>query len=176
MPQGMPRVLIMNYYDECLSLLGGHTPMKRDCGLLCGKACCGTDEDGQGGVYLLPCEAGALEGRKWAAIVRGGPYPLLMCGGPCERELRPFMCRIFPLAPYRRKDGKWGVRMDARASAVCPLFRSGVRGLDGAFVRAAGEAVEALAREEEGRLFLMRMQEEEDAFRNDRKKLLEPFG
>ena len=32
------------------------TPLLTDCGALCGAACCHSDADGQGGVYLFPGE------------------------------------------------------------------------------------------------------------------------
>ena len=169
----MPRIRSMTYYEECLSLIGECTPLRRDCGQLCGKACCGTDEDGQGGVHLLPFEAEALAQKPWAEIVPAVPYSLLMCKGACEREARPFMCRIFPLAPFRKKDGEWDVRPDARARSVCPLSRSGIRALDRDFTDAARAAVRALAKGKEGSNFLERMQREEDAFRDDRKRFMD---
>ena len=32
------------------------TPLRRDCGGVCGAACCACDEDGQGGMLLFPGE------------------------------------------------------------------------------------------------------------------------
>ena len=37
-------------------LLRDVTPLRRDCGQICGAACCGCDEDGQGGMLLLAGE------------------------------------------------------------------------------------------------------------------------
>ena len=168
----MPPVFMNAKYEQAVSLIGDHTPLRRDCGEVCGKACCGTDDDGQGGVCLLPCEAESLEGREWAEIAAGKGLPLLMCSGPCERAARPFMCRIFPLAPYRNKYGEWDVRMDARARAVCPLAGGGMPALNSAFVSSVRQAVSRLAEWDEGNAFLEKMQEEEDLFRADRKEIL----
>ena len=44
------------------------TPLRTDCGLNCGRACCAPDEDGQGGVYLFPGEEALLSGVSWARI------------------------------------------------------------------------------------------------------------
>ena len=37
-------------------LLQTLTPLRRDCGGVCGAACCAPDEDGQGGMLLFPGE------------------------------------------------------------------------------------------------------------------------
>ena len=117
-------------------LLGGLTPLKRDCGRSCGAACCQSDEDGQGGMLLFPGEE-----KLYASLPKGWsikPYNavipdglLLICNGHCDRSMRPLSCRLFPLLPTRT-----GSRMDRRAWAVCPLMESGKRGLDPAFVQA----------------------------------------
>ena len=44
--------------------IGDKTPMMSDCGALCSAACCFTDEDGQGGVNLLPGEEAQLQNIK----------------------------------------------------------------------------------------------------------------
>lgn len=128
-------------------LLDEITPLKQDCGLLCGHACCLPDEDGQGGVWLLPGEETLLDGQPWAQIIPG-ERPLLMCKGACQRDLRPFFCRIFPLIGVRR-GGKWDVRLDRRAWAVCPLMQSGMHALSPDFVSAARKAVSLLGEDPE---------------------------
>ena len=40
--------------ERAWAAIGALTPMRTDCGALCGAACCGTDPDGQGGVHLFP--------------------------------------------------------------------------------------------------------------------------
>ena len=145
--------------------LGDRTPMLTDCGQLCGAACCREDEDGQGGVYLFPGEEALLKGCDWGRIQPGSLAPILVCEGPCDRTRRPLGCRIFPLTPVRGKNGKWTVRMDARARAMCPLARSGVGGLDPAFVRAARDALRAVAGDAEGEAFIWRWYELEEEYR-----------
>ena len=159
----MDASLILRAY----ATLGEHTPMCGDCGALCGAACCGVDEDGQGGVCLMPPEAEALQGISWGEIHHDAHMnaPMLMCTAMCERSLRPFLCRIFPLCPVIGKSGKWTVRMDARARAVCPLSGGGLNGLDPEFVRACAKAVRILAEDEQGEAFFARWAEIEAEFR-----------
>lgn len=147
--------------------IGDATPLHQDCGALCGAACCGTDADGQGGVALLPGEAAMLGGATWGEIGRDVQMdaPMLMCGGPCDRGLRPYLCRIFPLCPVLGRDGRWTVRMDARARAACPLSRGGLGGLDPEFVRGVVRSVRILAEDAEGEAFLRRWAEIEAEFR-----------
>ena len=121
-------------------LLGGVTPLKRDCGRWCGGACCQSDEDGQGGMLLFPEEEKLYrdlpEGFRILpdhTVVPQGK--LLVCPGTCDRTLRPLSCRIFPLLPTRK-----GCRLDRRAWAVCPLMAHGKAGLDPAFTAAVAQA------------------------------------
>lgn len=147
------------------AILGDLTPMLADCGALCGAACCQPDADGQGGVYLFPGEAALLDGCGWGHVEPDDFAPMLMCDGPCTRERRPLGCRIFPLTPVRGRGGRWTMRLDARARAMCPLVASGIRGLDPAFVRAARDALRVVAETEAGDAFLERWFELEEAYR-----------
>ena len=152
---------------EIYAAIGETTPMKTDCGALCGAACCRCDDDGRGGVALLPGEAELLAGIEWGRGERDEAMdaPMLVCDGPCEREKRPFLCRVFPLCPVRGREGDWTVRMDARARAVCPLCGSGLHGLDPEFVRGAVRAARLLAEAPEGEAFLTRWAAIEAEFR-----------
>lgn len=134
--------------EQARLLLENITPLRYDCGSLCESACCACDEDDQGGVWLLEDEIELLKNASWAEIHMSetGEPPLLLCKGPCERSLRPFFCRIFPLLPVCKK-GEWTVRMDRRARSVCPLAQSGINGLDPAFVEAAKKSVSLLAQD-----------------------------
>ena len=147
--------------------IGEQTPMESDCGALCSAACCFTDEDDQGGVCLLPGEEKQLEGIDWGKVDHEPQMdaPMLMCTDMCDREIRPFLCRIFPLCPVIGKSGKWTVRMDARARAVCPLTRGGLNGLDPEFVRGCAKAVRIIAEDPEGEEFLTKWAEIEAEFR-----------
>ena len=153
--------------SEIYAAIGESTPMKTDCGNLCAAACCQPDADGQGGVALLPGEAELLADIDWGTIGRDEAMdaPMLICTGPCDRAKRPFLCRVFPLCPVIGKDGRWTVRMDARARAVCPLANSGLRTLDPDFVRGAAKAARLLAENPEGEAFLKRWASIEAEFR-----------
>ena len=142
-------------------LLRDVTPLRRDCGQICGAACCGCDEDGQGGMLLLageeclydPLPPGFCITRD-NAVLPG--MRLLTCDGACDREKRPLSCRMFPLTPVLvRRDGReqLRVRVDPRAFAVCPLSESGVRGMDAAFGQAVLESARVLCQCEEHRAY-----------------------
>ena len=141
--------------------IGGLTPLLADCGALCEAACCLPDADGQGGVYLFPGEERLLPGTD------DGFAPLHICEGACDRVSRPLGCRIFPLTPVKSASG-WTVRLDRRARAMCPLCKSGLKGLDPAFVRAVSRAIRIIAEEPEGEAFLEKWQALEDGFRSAR--------
>ena len=148
------------------AVIGDLTPMLRDCGALCGAACCHTDEDGQGGVYLFPGEDALLMDCDWVVqILPGGFAPVMMCNGSCDRRKRPLGCRIFPLSPVRGKGGRWTVRMDARARAMCPLTGSGIGGLNPDFVRAVRDALRMIAADPEGDAFLEQWHALEEEYR-----------
>lgn len=151
-----------NQIEAARLLLERLTPLKSDCGLLCGAACCRPDEDGQGGVALFPGEEALYEGAAWARVEGG----ILTCGGRCPRDMRPLGCRIFPLTPLRRKSGALFVRVDRRAFAMCPLAPSGLRALDPEFVSAALRALSLVDETPEGRKFLDQWIKTERIFRN----------
>ena len=153
--------------QKAYQAIADKTPMRTDCGMLCGAACCATDEDGQGGVCLLPGEEKQLSDINWGKVVHDDQMdaPMLMCTDMCNREIRPFLCRIFPLCPVIGKSGKWTVRMDARARAVCPLSGSGLNGLDPDFVCSCAKAVQIIAEEADGEAFLKKWAEIEAEFR-----------
>ena len=147
--------------------IGESTPLCSDCGALCGAACCESDGDGQGGVDLLPGEKDLVGDAEWMEISHDPSMDteMIVCTAMCEREKRPVLCRVFPLCPVIGRNGKWTVRMDARARAMCPLTRGGVRGLDPEFVRGCMRAVRILAEEPDGADFLRRWAEIEAEFR-----------
>ena len=155
------------------NLLEEPTPLSSDCGALCAAACCAPDEDGQGGMILMPGEAELIAAEPWAKLGEGG---LIHCGGQCRRAHRPFACRIFPLAPALRKDGSFSVRMDRRALPVCPLAEHGVRGLSPAFVARAREAVALLASDPEGAEALREWARLEKQYAKDMEGLRALFG
>ena len=93
-----------------------------------------------------------------ALLFGGSPVPLLTCRVPCPRRHRPLSCRIFPLVPYV-KAGRLTVRMDVRARPLCPLFDSGLKGLDADFVAAVKDALRILWADETHREFLLTLTE-----------------
>ena len=147
--------------------IGERTPLCSDCGALCGAACCESDGDGQGGVDLLPGEIELIGNAEWMETSHDPRMDaeMIVCTAMCEREKRPFLCRVFPLCPVVGRDGRWTVRMDARARAMFPLTRGGVRGLDPQFVRGCVRAVRILAEEPDGTDFLARWAAIEEEFR-----------
>jgi hypothetical protein len=62
--------------------------------------------------------------------------------------------------------GAWTVRMDARARRMCPLVRSGVKGLNREFALAVRDALRLIAEDPEGEKFLQDWQAAEEEFRS----------
>ena len=155
------------------ALIGDAAPMKTDCGAICGATCCLPDDDGKGGVCLLPGEESLIGAPAWARVSHDPDMTAAMieCEGKCDRNLRPFLCRVFPLCPVRGKSG-WTVRMDARARAVCPLASGGLRSLDPDFVRRCAHAVQIIAADPEGEAFLKRWADMEARFRAAAQRIL----
>ena len=121
------------------ALLVEVTPLKRDCGRICGARCCASLEGEETGMLLFPGEEDLYEDMEGWRIVPAGKELLLICPGECNRKDRPLACRMFPLLPIT-KDDDVDVRTDERSRAVCPLARQGRRGMDPAFVEAVREA------------------------------------
>lgn len=144
-------------------IIGALTPLNIDCGVRCGGACCQPDEDGNGGVYLFPGEI--AEEFSWGRVEKDEFSEMLICDAMCDREHRPFACRIFPLTPVRNAEGKWTVRLDSHARRMCPLYRSGIKGMNLEFTRAVVKAVRAIAETPEGNAFLERWEALEKAYR-----------
>ena len=110
------------FYTHLYKLLDDVTPIKADCGKLCGGACCEGDEET--GMYLFPHEEVMYSGKeKWIKIedsefiFRGKPVKIAICTGKCVRHKRPLSCRIFPLF----LDNNGAVVHDKRGNGLCPL-------------------------------------------------------
>ena len=141
------------------ALIENVTPLKSDCGRVCGAACCAPDEDGQGGMLLFPGEEALYsvlpEGfslKEDHSVLPG--MTLLTCSGQCDRTNRPLACRLFPLTPVLKEDGRIALRMDPRAFSCCPLAENGPRALDPAFIDAAREAARELCQSDENKAYL----------------------
>jgi hypothetical protein len=130
-------------YSRIYTLLGSLTPLRSDCGRLCGSACCAVSPD-LPGMYLFPGEARCYEGKEGFVIhpteMPGyGPVQLLSCDGHCDRSTRPLACRVFPLAPKVLASAV-KTRLDPRGRPVCPLCHQSRAALSSEFV-AGVEAV-----------------------------------
>ncbi len=134
-------------YRRLYRLFDGVTPLKTDCGVLCGAACC--KGDGKTGMRLFPGEETSLP----AAETPDGRFAL--CCGACEREARPLACRIFPFFPIPDKNGRIAVQADPRAVNLCPLARQAQAvAFDRRFLRRVKKAGVLLAKEPECLAFL----------------------
>lgn len=151
-------------------LLADVTPLKTDCGKVCGARCCRPLEAEETGMLLFPGEEEAYRGKAgWT--LRGTPAgTVAICSGSCERDERPLACRIFPLLPVIRNEGV-KVAADQRARPVCPLLRQGIRGMDPAFTDAVREAGKLLAADPVHRKFMEMLTEEQDELKSLREKL-----
>ena len=130
------------------------TPLRRDCGLYCGAACCMGDE--KTGMLLFPREEALYKNCAFGRIVPtnyhlGGRIALLfVCKGECPREERPLSCRLFPARILMNGE----IAMDTRAATICPLFTSGTDAFTPSFRLAVREAAKALLADTECRAFL----------------------
>ena len=153
-------------YAEIYELLNDITPLKEDCGRVCGGACCRCEQDDTLGMRLFPHEPCLLEGQYGAHTVTDTDgTPLVVCGGRCEREKRPLSCRVFPLFPYVTREGRVKAVYDPRAFRVCPLVKRNENvPLRRDFVRAVRKAGRLLMRDEACRAFLQAQSREIDEF------------
>ena len=161
----------MTAIETARALLETLTPLKTDCGRLCGARCCASLEGEETGMLLFPGEEDLYEDRMGWRMVPAGKELLLICPGTCDRKDRPLACRMFPLMPVIRPDGTTAVRTDERARGICPLARQGKRAMDPDFTEAVREAGDMLAREPEQRDFLRRLAEEQEELKELRGKL-----
>ena len=138
------------------------TPLKKDCGRICGARCCRSLDGEETGMLLFPGEEEAYEGRPGWKVLPAARGKLVVCSGACARDERPLACRLFPLLPLIGDGGEIRVATDLRAKAVCPLARQGKSAMDPAFVDAVREAGEILAAEDEQAVFLDVLAEEQE--------------
>ena len=158
--------------EEAKRLLEQVTPLRTDCGRVCGGACCRSLAGEETGMLLFPGEEAAYTSLPGWTLRDTPAGTLAICPGTCDRALRPLACRLFPLLPLLRADGVH-VAMDARARAVCPLARQGLSVLDGEFVAAVRQAGEALAADAPQVAMLRRLTEGQDEWAALRRRLRE---
>ena len=122
------------------------TPLRSDCGRLCGGACC----EGDGEIWLLPGEEELFRDLDGFEIKSDEDEYNLICKTSCRenRKIRPFGCRIFPYFPIvEEKDGRVHIRLvlDPRGS-MCPLVKGEVK-CERDFERAVRHAVRLLVQD-----------------------------
>ncbi len=133
------------------------TPLKTDCGVLCGCVCCKGDSDT--GMLLFPGEEELLKNGEGFIIKKTTDGKnILICTSRCDRNLRPLSCRIFPLLPLLF-DGKIYLFDDPRASGICPLLYDKTE-LDKRFERAVIKVGKILCKNEETKQFLQEIADE----------------
>lgn len=132
------------------------TPLKINCGKLCGGACCEPDETGENGMLLFPFEESfyqkPIEGMPFHlasddSLYKGGRR--FVCEGKCVRSERPLACRLFPLRIRVEVDENdethAKAEIDPRAWCVCPILeQGGLRAMSQEFVKAVERAGEHL--------------------------------
>lgn len=147
---------------KAYSFLETVTPLKSDCGKLCGSKCCdGSENDG---MWLFPHEAELFKDKNEFKLIdcpENFGYPKLICNGTCERNQRPLACRMFPLFPYVFKNGEneYIVRVmnDVRSQGYCPLTDSDF--LDRSFERAVRLAANSVLRVNDIKDYLINLTE-----------------
>ena len=149
----------------CREILKNCTPLETDCGQFCKAACCHSLPEEETGMLLFPGEETYYQGLSGWRIVRTASGNMIVCDGSCKRDDRPLSCRLFPLLPLIRDDAV-RVAMDARAAAVCPLYRSGASGLRKEFVEAVRTCGQILAADPTQLQFLRHLTIQHDELRS----------
>lgn len=160
----------MTLIEQLRECIGELTPLRSDCGRLCGAACCASMEGEETGMRLIPGEEANFTGLPDYRILRSDGDPVVVCSGQCDRDHRPLSCMIFPLLPVLR-DGQVRVITDERARAVCPLARLGKDAMLPDFTAAVEQLGHILCESDEGVAFLTRLTEEQDQLRAWRRQL-----
>ena len=137
--------IMYNAYEA----IGNLTPIKKaDCGNLCDKICCEGDE---AGMLLFPGEEDIYDDIPGFTVeeidyMETPGVNLLICDGKCERALRPFACRIFPVAPSVDKDGIVTAVPDIRGRRMCPIWD--LKYVDRKFIKSVQKAFDILSENE----------------------------
>ncbi len=151
-------------YKKAYTLLNNYEIFKFDCGNLCGKLCCkdGFYADCESGMRLLPGEEEFIGKNNYFRYKKNQNGAFLICNGSCNRDLRPFACRIFPYYPHIsvNKNGKFKTTIlpDPVAASVCPLVFKHTRVRRNIFHdRALKRAIRILCKDEEIKKELLRI-------------------
>lgn len=136
------------------------TPLDRDCGTLCGRACCKPGQRDELGIYLFPGEECMFTRQEnwllWEEqdpreyeFPASWPHPVyfIRCTGPCPRRVRPLACRFFPLAPHLQQDGSLLLIYETlQLPYSCPLIHQTLP-LQRDFITTTGAAWDILLRD-----------------------------
>ncbi len=160
---------------KAYALIDSETPLKTDCGRLCGKACCGKNAVGNtenAGMMLLPGEENLCVDSHFSTHT-GDDGLMLVCDGNCKRNIRPFSCRIFPYYARISPDGRISLRTDPRAFNICPVAqrKKGTRH-SVYFHRSAVKAVRVLLKDEDFKRELMKTSDFCDSLYSFYRKML----
>ena len=143
------------FYKVAKSIIGDKTPLYKDCGLICDKACCKGDDST--GMLLFPGEETDLR------VDEENGNRLCVCNGSCNRVNRPLSCMIFPFFPYIDENGKVKAVLDSRGRGVCPLVSLGEEVVfNKAFIRRVAKLGRFLKKDEECRNVLVETSREID--------------
>ena len=144
-------------YKKAKNIMQDKTPLKKDCGLLCGKACC--KGDAETGMLLFPFEETSLP------VTEKNGVRLCVCDGSCNRRERPLSCMIFPFFPYITRDGRIKVIPDIRGSGICPIVRNFTETkIDRRFLRRVKKVGRLLSEDDQCRTFLEEISRETDVY------------
>ncbi|MCL2336551.1 MAG: hypothetical protein FWC60_03920 [Firmicutes bacterium] len=123
-------------YQFLYRLTAAPTPLKSNCGDLCGSICCQPGKQDNLGAYLFPGEEIMFtRSEDWLLWEEQDPadydFPLswpkpvyfVRCNGACPRDMRPLACRFFPLAPHLHRDGRLQLLYETMELPYqCPLI------------------------------------------------------
>ena len=144
-------------YKKAKDIMEDKTPLKKDCGLLCGAACC--KGDSETGMLLFPFEETKL------SVTEKDGVRLCVCDGSCDRQERPLSCMIFPFFPYITPEGRLKVIPDIRGGGICPIVRNFTETkVDRRFLRRVKKVGRLLVKDEECRLFIEGISREMDVY------------
>ncbi len=149
-----------NFYLPIYKMLESVTPLSKDCGMLCGGACCKEGETERKGMILFPYEEKLLQGQNYEIIKSNWKYGdnyahILYCSGICNRNYRPLACRIFPLTPYVNDDGSVKLIMNPLAKGICPLARSlRISQLEPLFLTNVQKAINRIRKLKNGKVYI----------------------